>query len=71
MEAENAVRRGMRRGSVLMEYVVLLVFVGAILMTASNTLIFGYGADAGLGPVGRQVQGFYQRLMGGLSLPVP
>ena len=56
-------------GSVLMEYVVLLVFVGAILMVASNTLLFGYGD--GLGPLGQQIQGFFQRTMGGLSLPIP
>jgi hypothetical protein len=54
-----------------MEYVVLLVFVGAILMVASNTLIFGYGPGEGLGPLGQQIQGFFQRTMGGLSLPIP
>lgn len=58
------------RGSVLMEYVILLVFVGAILMVASNTLLFGYGGE-GLGPLGREIQGFFQRTMGGLSLPIP
>ena len=58
-------------GSVLMEYVVLLVFVGVILMVASHTLLFGYGAGEGLGPLGQQIQGFFQRTMGGLSLPVP
>ena len=57
------------RGSVLMEYVVLLVFVGAILMVASNTMLFGYGE--GLGPLGSQIQGFFQRTMGGIALPVP
>ena len=59
------------RGSVLMEYVVLLVFVGAILMVASHTLLFGYGSDEGLGPLGQEIQGFFQRTMGGLSLPIP
>lgn len=60
-----------QEGSVLMEYVVLLVFVGVILMVASNTLIFGYGSGEGLGPLGQQIQGFFQRTMGGLSLPIP
>lgn len=62
-------------GSVLMEYLVLLVFVGAVLSVASNRLFYGYAADDNegrrLGPVGRQIQGFYQRTMGGLSIPVP
>lgn len=62
---------GAECGSVLMEYVILLVFVGAILMVASNTLIFGYGSGEGLGPLGTEIQGFFQRTMGGLSLPVP
>ena len=61
-----------QRGSVLMEYVVLLVFVGVILVVASNTLFGGYvDGQFRLGPIGQQVQGFYQRTMGGLSLPVP
>ena len=59
-------------GSVLMEYLVLLVFVGAILVVASNTLFGGYGSGGfSFGPLGQQVQGFYQRTMGGLSLPIP
>ena len=62
---------GSQQGSVLMEYVVLLVFGGAILMVASHTLLFGYGPDEGLGPLGRQIQEFFQRTMGGLSLPIP
>ena len=58
-----------------MEYLVLLVFVGAILSVASNALFYGYGADDNggrqFGPLGRQLQGFYQRTFGGLSLPIP
>ncbi len=58
-------------GSVLMEYVILLVFVGVIMMVASHTLLFGFGPGEGLGPLGQQIQGFFQRTMGGLSLPIP
>lgn len=62
-------------GSVLMEYLILLVFVGAVLSVASNRLFYGYAAgDNGgkrFGPVGEQLQGFYQRTLGGISLPVP
>ena len=58
-------------GSVLMEYVILLVFVGVIMMVASHTLLFGFGPGEGVGPLGQQIQGFFQRTMGGLSLPIP
>ena len=69
-DAENDMFGG-QGGSVLMEYVILLVFVGAILMVASHTLLFGYGPGEGLGPLGQEIQGFFQRTMGGLSLPIP
>lgn len=59
----------------LIEYVILLVFVGAVLSVASNRLFYGYAPDANdgerFGPFGKQIQGFYQRTLGGLSLPVP
>ena len=62
-------------GSVLMEYVILLVFVGAVLSVTSSRLFYGYapGDNDGdrFGPLGKQLQGFYQRTLGGLSLPVP
>lgn len=58
-----------------MEYVVLLVFVGAVLSVASNSLFYSYAAGDNegdrFGPLGKQLQGFYQRTLGGLSLPVP
>lgn len=64
-----------RIGSVLMEYLILLVFVGVVLCVASNLLFYGYAADDNegrkFGPLGRQLQGFYQRTIGGLTLPVP
>ena len=58
-----------------MEYLVVLVFVGAVLCVASNSLFYGYAADDNegrkFGPLGRQLQGFYQRTLGGLTLPIP
>lgn len=58
-----------------MEYLVLLVFVGATLAAASSRLFYGYAAgDADgdrFGPLGKELQGFYQRTLGGVSLPVP
>ena len=70
-----------RNGSVLMEYLVVLVFVGAALMAASAKSFYshvskGYAGDPrvdpkGFGELGLKFVGFYQRTSGGLSLPVP
>ena len=77
-----------RKGSVLMEYLVVLVFIGATLALSSSRLFYSYipadqkdqGFDyagnpranpPGFGTLGMQFVGFYQRTMGGLSLPVP
>ena len=70
-----------RNGSVLMEYVIVLVFIGATLALTTTTLFYRdgrasdgveYRADPpGFGELGKQFVGFYQRTMGGLSLPVP
>ena len=71
-----------RKGSVLMEYLVALVFVGAVLMVASARLFYSpvpdelYAGDPrvdpkGFGEIGKKFAGFYQRTAGGLSLPVP
>lgn len=58
-----------------MEYLILLVFVGAVLSVASSRLFYGYAAGDNegerFGPLGKKIQGFYQRTLGGLSLPVP
>ena len=72
-----------RNGSVLMEYVIVLVFIGATLALSSAQLFYRdgrvaeadkveYRADPpGFGELGKRFVGFYQRTMGGLSLPVP
>lgn len=70
-----------RKGSVLMEYLVVLVCVGAALMMASSRSFYSpvsgdYTGDAridpkGFGELGKKFVGFYQRTAGGLSLPVP
>lgn len=70
-----------RNGSVLMEYVIVLVFIGATLALTTTQLFYSHvsansGADLrkdppGFGELGKQFVGFYQRTMGGLSLPVP
>ena len=64
-----------------MEYLVALVFVGAVLMVASARFFYSpaskdYSGDQridpkGFGEWGMKFVGFYQRTAGGLSLPVP
>ena len=59
-----------RKGSVLMEYVLVQVLVACLLMLVMNELFYNW-ATGSFGPTGMQVKYFYQRLLGGLSLPVP
>ena len=59
-----------RNGSVLMEYVLVQVLVACLLMLVMNELFYNW-ATGSFGPTGMQVKYFYQRLLGGLSLPVP
>ena len=64
-----------------MEYLVILVFVGAALMVASARTFYSYASGdyagdpridpKGFGELGQKFVGFYQRTAGGLSLPVP
>ena len=58
-----------RRGSMLMEYVVVTCGIGAVLMVFMTRAFYGIGS--GFGPLGQGLVAFYQRLFGGLSLPVP
>lgn len=62
-------RKG-RRGSVLMEYVLVQVLVACLLMLVMNELFYNW-ATGSFGPAGAGIKYFYQRLLGGLSLPVP
>jgi len=57
------------RGSVMMEYVIVLCGIGVALMVFMNREFFDY--RNGFGPLGQGVVAFYQRTLGGLSLPVP
>ena len=58
------------QGSILMEYVLVQVLVACLLMIVMNELFYNWGT-AELGPAGIGIKTFYQRLLGGLSLPVP
>lgn len=58
------------RGSVLMEYLLVQTLVACLLTVVMNGLFYDWGT-AEFGPAGLGMQHFYQRLQGGLSLPVP
>ncbi len=58
------------QGSILMEYVLVQTLVACLLMLVMNELFYNWGT-AEFGPAGIGIKFFYQRLLGGLSLPVP
>ena len=62
-------RKG-RRGSVLMEYVLVQVLVACALMLFMNEWFYNWRTGSFVN-TGLEVKYFYQRLLGGLSLPVP
>ncbi len=65
----TARRRANERGSIMLEYVIVVCGLGAALMIFMTRTFFD--VSAGFGPLGRGIVAFYQRLLGGLSLPVP
>ena len=60
----------MKAGSVLMEYLLVQLLVACVLALVMNELFYSW-AEGGFKPVGIAIMRFYQRLLGGLSLPVP
>lgn len=66
----NRIRKtGMRRGSMVMEYVVVLSGIAVTLVVFLNRAF--YNVSEGFGPLGQGIVAFYQRLQGGLALPIP
>lgn len=59
----------MKRGSIMLEYVVVLCGIGVLLTVFMNRMFFDL--RSGFGPLGQGLVAFYQRTLGGLSLPVP
>lgn len=57
------------RGSIMLEYVIVLCGIGVALIVFMNRWL--YSSSDGFGPIGQGVVAFYQRLQGGLSLPIP
>jgi Flp pilus assembly pilin Flp len=77
---KNEVRRG-EQGSVMMEYVILVMFLALALFAGNNyltndtwlndKLFVDKATGAGPPTMGKDVAGMYQRVMAGLSLPTP
>ena len=53
----------------MLEYVIVLSGIGVALIVFMNREF--YGITQGFGPLGQGIVAFYQRTLGGLSLPVP
>ncbi len=58
-----------RRGSVMLEYIVVLLAVGVALVVAMDSLFGGVRGD--FGPLGLEFAAFFRKIAGGISLPVP
>jgi len=77
---KNEVRRG-EQGSVMMEYVILVMFLAIALFAGNNyltndtwlndKLFVDQATGAGPPTLGKDVAGMYQRVMAGLCLPTP
>lgn len=59
----------MKRGSIMMEYVVALCGIAVVLVIFINRAFYSVGS--GFGPLGQGIVAFFQRLQGGLALPIP
>ena len=57
------------RGSMMLEYVIVLLGISVALIVFMNREF--YSVTDGFGPLGRGIVAFYQRTSGALSLPVP
>ena len=54
----------------IMEYLLVQVLVTCAVAVFMNAEFYNW-ATADFGPVGMEIQHFFERLLGGLSLPVP
>ena len=59
----------MSKGSILMEYVVIVSAIAFTVLAFMDVSFFNLGS--GFGPVGQKIVAFYQRLQGGIALPIP
>ena len=72
MTKENArIRKTVKaeHGSIMLEYVIVLCGIGVALFVFMTRAF--YSVTYGFGPLGQTIVAFYQRTLGGLSLPIP
>lgn len=55
-------------GAVMLEYVIILLVFVCLLMAWNSSV---YSTATGFGVLGREIADMYQRVMSGISLPVP
>ena len=55
-------------GAVMMEYVLVLLIMGTLLMAFSSSI---YTSGSGWGALGQEIAKNYKRIMTGISLPIP
>ncbi len=58
------------KGSVLMEYVVLCCFTMAAIFIAWRTELYDY-EKGWTGHMGTGIVNYYQRVLGGITMPIP
>lgn len=70
MKNENdRLETNMRKGAIMMEYVVVVFAISIAVLVFMNWSF--YNIATGFGPLGQEIVAFFQRLQGGLSLPIP
>lgn len=70
---ETVRRLGRAQGSMMLEYVIVQLLFGVVLLgwMYANVYDFSTGLARGEATLGAHLVGFYQRILGGVSLPVP
>ena len=66
---ENKMKQKGERGSMMMEYVIVTAAIGMALVIYLNRSFFDF--RDGFGEMGQMVVAFFERTVGGLSLPIP
>ena len=60
-----------RGGSILMEYLVVCVMLAVPLMLFLRTQFYNASTGQYLGELGLGLQAMFQRVLGGIALPIP
>lgn len=59
----------MRSGAIMMEYVIVVSAISLVVLVFMDCSFYSIGS--GFGPLGQEIVAFFQRLQGGLALPIP